>query len=344
MDHYVGLDVSVRETSVCVVDETGKVLKEAKVPTEPEVIASLLEKGGYACRRVGLEAGPMSQWLYAELAAAGLPVICVEARHMRSALSAQRNKTDRNDARGIAQMMRVGLYRPVHVKTLQSQERRLLLTARKLLQAKVLDIEADLRGTLKNFGLRVGVVGKGGFRGRVRELVEGRQGLSVVMLPLLEAHTALQAQYDVLHKRLLDLVREDPLCRRLMTAPGVGPVIALTFQATVDIPTRFPRSRLVGAHFGLTPKRYASGETDHSGRVSKCGDATMRTALFEGAQALLVCTKKWCSLKAWGMAVARRRGMKRAIVAVARKLATILHRMWLDNTEFRWGKEAVSAA
>jgi len=344
MDHYVGLDVSVRETSVCVVDETGKLLKEAKVPTEPGSIASLLAKGSYVCKRVGLEAGPMSQWLYAELAAAGLPVICVEAQHMRSALAAQRNKTDRNDARGIAQMMRVGLYRPVHVKTLQSQERRLLLTARKLLQAKLLDLEAELRGTLKNFGLRVGIVGKGGFRQRVRELIEGREALTAVMSALLEAHEALQTQYNVLHKRLLDLVRDDPLCRRLMTAPGIGPVIALTFQATVDVPTRFPKSRLVGAHFGLTPKRYASGETDHSGRVSKCGDAMMRTALFEGAQALLVCTKKWCSLKAWGMAIARRRGVKRAIVAVARKLAVILHRMWLDGTEFRWGKEVPSAA
>ena len=340
----VGLDVSVRETSVCVVDETGKLLKEARVPTEPEAIASLLAKGGFACKRVGLEAAPMSQWLYAELAAAGLPVICVEAQHMRSALSAQRNKTDRNDASGIAQMMRVGLYRPVHVKTLPSQERRLLLTARKLLQAKMLDFEADLRGTLKNFGLRVGVVGKGGFHARVRELVEGREGLSAVMLPLIEAHAALEAQYNVLHKRLLDMVRDDPLCRRLMTAPGVGPVIAFMFVATVDVPTRFPKSRLVGAHFGLTPKRYASGETDHSGRVSKCGDAMMRTALFEGAQALLVCTKRWYSLKAWGMSVARRRGMKRAIVAVARKLAMILHRMWLDCTDFRWGKEAATAA
>ena len=160
---------------------------------------------------------------------------------------------------------------------------------------------------------------------------------------LREAHEALQTQYNVLHKRLLDLVPDDPLCRRLMTAPGIGPVIALTFQATVDVPTRFPKSRLVGAHFGLTPKRYASGETDHSGRVSKCGDAMMRTALFEGAQALLVCTKKWCSLKAWGMAIARRRGVKRAIVAVARKLAVILHRMWLDGTEFRWGKEVPTA-
>jgi transposase len=344
MEHFVGLDVSVRETSLCVVDHAGKIVKEARVPTEPEAIVALLGKGSFTPKRVGLEAGPMSQWLYAGLAEAGLPVICVEAQHMRSALSAQRNKTDRNDARGIAQMMRVGLYRPVHIKTPASQERRLLLTARKLLQAKMLDLEAEVRGTLKNFGLRVGVVGKGGFRQRVRELIEGNEALDMVITALLEAHAAVRTQYDLLHKRLLDTVRDDPLCRRLMTTPGVGPVIALTFQATVDVPERFPKSRLVGAHFGLTPKRYASGETDHSGRISKCGDEMMRTALFEGAQALLVCTKKWSALKAWGMAIARRRGLKRAIVAVARKLAVILHRMWLDGTEFRWGSEVPATA
>jgi len=182
----------------------------------------------------------------------------------------------------------------------------------------------ELRSSGKNFGLRVGVVGKGGLRQRVRELIEGRETLTAVMSALREAHQALQTQYNILHKRLLNLMRDDPLCRRLMTAPGIEPVIALTFQATVDGPTRLAKSRLaksrlVGAHFGLTPKRYASGETDHNGRVSKCGDAMMRTALFEGAQALLVCTRKWCSLKAWGMAIAHRRGTKRAIaVAQAR--------------------------
>ena len=239
MEHFVGLDVSVRETSLCVVDHAGKIVKEARVPTEPEAIVALLGKGSFAPKRVGLEAGPMSQWLYAGLAEAGLPVICVEAQHMRSALSAQRNKTDRNDARGIAQMMRVGLYRPVHIKTPASQERRLLLTARKLLQAKMLDLEAEVRGTLKNFGLRVGVVGKGGFRQRVRELIEGNEALDLVVTALLEAHAAVRTQYNLLHKHLLDTVRDDPLCRRLMTTPGVGPVIALTFQATVDVPARF---------------------------------------------------------------------------------------------------------
>lgn len=243
MDHFVGLDVSVRETSLCVVDASGTRLKETRVPTEPEAIAAVLEAGGFTPRRVGLEAGPMSQWLYAELAVRGLPVICVEAYHMRAALAAQRNKTDRNDARGIAQMMRVGLYRPVHVKSRSAQELRLLLTARKLLQSKMLDVEAELRGTLKNFGLRVGRVRKGGLRDRVRELVADDAALAMVATARHEPHAAIEAQYTVLHERLLAIVRDDPVCRRLVTVPGVGPVIALTFRATVDVPARFPKSR-----------------------------------------------------------------------------------------------------
>src|SRR5271156_3291964 len=162
MDHFAGLDVSVKETSVCIVDDSGKIVREVKVESEPEALLAVLRNPAYHFKRIGLEAGPLSQWLCSALAEAELPVVCVETRHMQAMLKAQINKTDRNDACGIAQMMRVGLYRPVHVKTLRSQKRRLLLTARKLLQAKLLDLEADLRGTLKNFGLRVGVVGKGG--------------------------------------------------------------------------------------------------------------------------------------------------------------------------------------
>lgn len=247
MEHFVGLDVAVRETSICIVDGDGKTLRETRVATEPAAIVAAL--ASISPRRVGLEAGPLSQWLYAELAAASLPVVCVETRHMKAALSAQLNKSDRNDARGIARMMRVGLYKSVHVKTLASQERRLLLTSRKLLQAKLLDLENDMRGTLKNFGLKVGVVGVGRFEARIRELLDGSETLAAVIMPLLVVHAVLRQQLAVLHKRLLDTVRDDPLCRRLMTAPGVGPVVALTFRATVDIPDRFRRSRAIGAHF-----------------------------------------------------------------------------------------------
>ena len=345
MKHCAGLDVSVKETAICIVDETGKIVREAKVPTEPEAIVALLNAAGVGYARVGLEAGPMSQWVVTGLLEAGLPVVCVETRHMKAVLKAQQvNKSDRNDARGIAQMMRVALYKPVHVKTLVSQQERMLLTSRKLLRDKLQDIENELRGTLRNFGLKVGVVSTGQFETRVRELLVGRQPLEAIVVPLLAVRRVLREQFAVLHKMVLDRVRCDRLCRRLMTVPGVGPVVALTFRATVDQPQRFARSKAVGAHFGLAPSRFQSGETDRDGRISKCGDALMRTALYEAALVLLTRTQKWSWLKAWGMQIARRRGGKKAIIALARRLAVILHRMWIDGTQFRWRKEVNAAA
>jgi transposase len=290
-----------------------------------------------------LEAGPLSQWLYSALAESGLPVICVETRHMRAVLKAQINKTDRNDARGIAQMMRVGLYRPVHVKTLRSQKLRMLLTHRKLLQSKAIAIENDLRGTLRNFGLKVGVVGAARFETRIKELVETFTDLMMLIEPLLVVRRTLREQICVLHRRLLTIVRDDDVCRRLMTVPGVGPVVALTYRATVDVPARFRKSKSVGAVFGLTSAKYQSGEVDRSGKISRCGDEMMRVMLYEAAQSMLR-AKKWSWLKAWAMQLARRCGMKKAIVALARRLAVIMHRIWIDGTEFRWTREACAAA
>ena len=276
MQHYVGLDLSVKETSVCIIDKAGKVIREVKVATKPVPILAVLTEEALAIERIGLEAGPLSQWLYSALAEAGLPVICVETRHMKAALSAQINKSDRNDARGIAQMMRVGLYRPVHVKTLASQKRRMLLTSRQLLQAKALDIENDLRGTLRNFGLKVGMVGTVKFEARIRELVADHPDLAAIVEPLLIARRVLREQLDVLHRQLLEIVRNDEVCRRLMTTPGVGPVVALTFRATVDVPSRFKNSKAVGAALGLTPRRQQSGEIDRMGgifKIRRCHDA-----------------------------------------------------------------------
>jgi len=344
MKHYVGLDVSVKETSVCVIDGGGKTIREVKVATEPEAIVAILADEAFTIERIGLEAGPLSQWLYSGLAEVGLPVICVETRHMKAALSAQVNKSDRNDARGIAQMMRVGLYRPVHVKTLASQKRRMLLTSRGLLQSKALDIESDLRGTLRNFGLKVGMVSTVKFEARIRELVADYPDLAAIAEALLIARRVLREQLGVLHRLLLATVRHDEVCRRLMTMPGVGPVVALTFRATVDVPARFTSSKAVGAVFGLTPRRHQSGEIDRMGSISKCGDAMMRTILFEAAQSMLTRTIKWSWLKAWGMRIARHRGMRRAIVAVARRMAVVMHRMWADGTDFRWTNSATAAA
>jgi transposase len=322
------------------VDDTGKVVREVKVASEPEALLLVLKNPAYHFKRIGLEAGPLSQWLYSALAEAELPVVCVETRHMQGLLKAQINKTDRNDARGIAQMMRVGLYRPVHVKTLL----RLLLTHRKLLLSKAIDIENDLRGTLRNFGLKVGMVGTVKFEARIKELVENLPDLAVLVEPLLVVRRVLREQIKILHRRLLTIVRDDEVCRRLMTVPGVGPVVALTYRATVDVPARFRKSKSVGAVFGLTCSKYQSGEIDRSGRISRCGDEMMRVMLYEAAQVMLTRTNKWSWLKAWAMKIARHRGMKKAIVALARRLAVIMHRIWVDGTEFRWTREQAVAA
>jgi transposase len=325
------------------VDEAGKIIREVKVASEPDALLAVLNNPSYHFKRLGLEAGPLSQWLFSALAEAGLPVICVETRHMRAVLKARINKTDRNDARGIAQMMRVGLYRPVHVKTLRSQKLRMLLTHRKLLQSKAIAIENDLRGTLRNFGLKVGIAGWTKFEARVEELLKDVPDLVVLVEPLLIVRRVLREQIAVLHRRLLTIVRDDEACRRLMTIPGVGPVVALTYRATVDVPARFRRSKSVGAVFGLTCARDQSGERDHPGAISRCGDEMMRTMLYEAAQSMLVRSTRWSWLKAWAMQIAKRRGMKRAIVALARRLAVIMHRIWVDGTEFRWIKEAAAA-
>jgi transposase len=343
MDHFAGLDVSVKDTSVCIVDDTGKIVREVKVGSEPDALLAVLRNAAYRFKRIGLEAGPLSQWLFSALAEADLPVICVETRHMRAVLKARINKTDRNDARGIAQMIRVGLYRPVHVKTLRSQKLRMLLTHRKLLQSKAIAVDNDLRGTLRNFGLKVGIVGAARFEARIRELVEDLPDLAVLVEPLLVVRRVLREQVGILHRRLLGVVRDDEVCRRLMTVPGVGPVVALTYRATVDVPARFRKSKSVGAVFGLTCSRDQSGERDHPGAISRCGDEMMRTALYEAAQVMLMHSAKWSWLKAWAMKIARHRGRNKAIVALARRLAVIMHRIWVDGTEFRWTREAAAA-
>jgi transposase len=344
MKHYAGLDVSIKETSVCVLDEAGRIIREVKVPSHPDDLVPVLTDPAHPLDRVGLEAGPLSQWLFSGLAEKGVPIVCIETRHTKAFLKAQINKSDRNDARGIAQMMRVNLFRPVHVKTVRSQHRRALLSARKLLQEKAVAIENDIRGLLRNFGLRVGAVGSGGFEARIRELVEDQPELVGIMLPLLAARRVLRDRFAELHRRVLDEAKDDEVCRRLMTIPGVGPVVALAFIATIDVPARFRNARAVGPALGLTPVLHQSGESSRIGRVSLCGDAMMRGLLYEAAQVLLTRVTKWSWLKAWAMEVARRRGQRRAIVALARRLAVIMHRMWRDGTDFRWTRQACPAA
>ncbi len=339
MEYFAGIDVSLEQSSICVVDGKGKIVREAKVLSEPEAFVQFFLELDLPLSQIGLEAGPLSQWLHAGMAKAGLPVVLLETRHVKAALSAMIVKTDRRDARGIAQLLRMGWYRPVHCKSLPAQEVRALLAGRKLLQSKLLDVELSIRGLLRGFGLKIGQVSKGRFTARVEELIAGHAMLEQVIGAMLTAREALRAEFNRLHRALLAIARKDVVCQRLMTAQGVGVVTAITYKSAVDDPKRFAKSKAVGAHFGMTQKRYQSGETDINGSISKVGDATVRTALFEAANVLLTRSQRFSSLKRWGLNVAKHRGMKRAKVAVARKLAVILHRMWVDETDFRWGQE-----
>jgi transposase len=333
---YVGLDVSLNSVSICVVDEAGAIMREGTTCADAASIFSFVEPWRARIVRVGLEAGPMSEWLTANLARLGLPAISLEARQVKAALSAMTVKTDRNDARGIAQIVRTGWYKAVHVKSIGSQHARMLAAARKHLVRSIAAAEQVIRGLLRPFGLRVGVVSKKQFAARVGELIDGNPALASVMEALLAARDALMREYGRLHKLVLRTVRDDPVCRLLMTMPGIGPVSALTFRSTIDDPNRFSHSRSVGAYLGLTPRRYQSGEIDRTGRITKVGDGETRTALFEAANVVLRPSTRWSPIKAWAVRLAQRQGTKRAKVALARKMAVVLHRMWRDGAEFRW--------
>jgi transposase len=344
VDYFAAIDVSLEASSICIVDQNGKIVRERKALSDPESLAQALIGLPGPLRRVGLEAGPLSQWLHAGLAALELPVVCLETRHLKATLQAIPNKTDRNDARGMAQVVRTGWYKEVHVKSLPAQQIRALLAARQLLVRQAKDLGLSVRGLLRNFGLKLGAVGKAGFAGRVRELTANTPGLATIIEPLLAARTACLRELGVLHRQVLALARKDEVCRRLMTAPGVGPVVALAFKSAVDDPGRFTRSRAVGAHFGLTPRKFQSGEVDRTGHITRAGDEMMRTLLYEAATVILARHPRWSTLRAWGTRLAQRHGVAPARVAVARKLAIVLHRMWRDGTEFRWGNESTAAA
>jgi transposase len=335
MNYYAGIDVSVECSSVCVVDASGKIVREGKVETTPEAVIAWLGSLGQPIERIGLEAGPLSQWLHKGMREAGLVVELLETRHVRNAFSAMPVKSDRNDARGIAQLMRLGWFRPVHCKSMEAQEVRAILGARKLVQSKLLDVENSLRGTLRNFGLKVGHTTARSFAGRIRELVAGHPSLEVIATALLSVRDVLLREFNGFEKRVRTMARCDARTRLLMSTPAVGPIVALTYASAIDDPARFKSSKQVGPHFGLTPKRYQSGETDRSGRISKVGDAAVREALYQAAHVMLTKPVRGCTaLKSWAMRIAKRAGMKKAKVALARKLAVIMHRMLADNVAF----------
>ena len=336
MEYFAGLDVSLRSCALCIVDARGGVAFERELACDVVEIVHCLESFSHPIARIGFEAGTMSQHLFYGLTSNGFDVVCMEARQVSAALSAMRNKTDKNDARGIAHILRTGWFSPVHMKSREAHGVRALLSCRRALLNKTIDLANEVRGLLKIFGLRLPkTVQHGSFDDLVRPLVEADEVLAHAMLPLLDARLEIYRQFLDLDRRVKHAARRDEVCLRMMTVPGVGPIAALTFKAAIDDPARFKRSRTVAAHFGLTPRRYQSGEHDNPGRISRAGDRDVRATLYAAANALLMRTMAGSQIKSWGMRLMRTKGRRRAVVAVARKLAVLLHRMWTDGTEFR---------
>lgn len=336
MTYYVGLDVSLEETSVCVIDASGAVAAEAKVWSDPGAIADFLAPWSGSIAKVGLEAGSLSPWLFAGLAGRGLPVVCIETRRMKAYAQASPVKTDRRDARLIGLAMRAGLYRAVHVKSEDSQTLRMALSGRQAVLRQARQLQVKIRGDLRPFGVRLGRVGAGGFAAKVKVMLADRPDLWRLVEPLLAVRTAALAEVRRYDADLRRLAKHNDLCRRLMTVPGVGPLTALAFIAGIDDVKRFKRARAVPAVLGLTPRIEQSGERERCGAITKAGDRLLRSLLFEAANALLTRTRRWCALKRWGVSLVKRRGLNRGRVAVARRLAIVLFCLWRDGSEFRW--------
>jgi transposase len=339
---YVGLDVSLAETAIAVVDDSGVLLWRGRAASEPDAIAAMLARRAPGAVRIGLEAGQLSGWLTQGLAQRGLPVLCIDARHAKAALSLRVNKTDANDAEGLAQIMRVGWFRQVTVKTGDAEAVRALLVARAQLVRQVTALKNTVRGLLKTFGLvlpkRLGARFAAGARG----VIAGEPRAAVIE-PLLAVLEAVRAQLDLYDRMVRARARGDAAARLLMSAPGVGPVVALAFAAGVGDPARFARSASVGVYFGLTPRREQSGEVDWSGHISRRGDAMVRGLLFEAAKVLMSRTTRPSALKDWGARLAARKGARLATVAVARKLAVILHRMCITGERFAFAGRSMTA-
>jgi transposase len=331
---FIGLDVSLAKTAICVISEHGQVVKEAQAASEPEALVNLVGELDGSIAAIGLEAGPLSQWLHHGLTNAGLDVVLMETRQVKGALKAMPIKTDRRDAEGIARLLHLGWFRPVHCKSTSAQEVRAVLGARKAVQQGMISLEMSLRGLLRNFGLKIGAISRGRFELRIRELTVGNPMLEAATEPMLRARACLRQELAGLDRHVRHLAQNDPVCRRLMSMPGIGAVVALAFRSAVDDPARFTSSKKVGPWVGLTPSRNQSGERDVSGGITKAGDVNLRRALCQAATVMMHRGRStW--LRTWAAQVARRRGAKRAMAALARRIGVILHRMWVDNTLFR---------
>lgn len=344
MKQYAGLDVSLKETTICIVDETGKVVHRGSVATEPRAIADFLAEKAPDLDRAVHESGMLSTWLTRSLDALDVPIVCIDARMAHKALSARLNKSDKADAEGLAQLSRTGWYTQVHIRSEAADRLKTLLGARERLLRLRKDLEGHIRGVLRTFGIRLEPITSAGnrvnFRTQLADIADNDPMFAMIADGFIPAHEALCDATGALDTELRSIARTIPLAQRLMSVPGVGVIVSLSFIATVDDPKRFRRSADIGAFLGLTPRRYQSGETDYSGRISKCGGTAMRTLLYEAASCLIRQVKRFSPLKSWAVRLAGRKGFKKAATATARKLSVILLAIWKDGTEFNWTKEA----
>ena len=324
---------SQKMTVICVVDDAGRRLWRGQCPTVPEQITVLIRRHAGDEARIGIETGAMTPWLVHELRNLGLEVVCLDARHARGAL----------DAEGLAQIVRTGWYRSVHVKSFESHRARALLGARTQLTGMTTRLSNHIRGVLKTFGLLPGAMRGLPFHRKVEALLLDRSDVALIVRPMLVACRQLREQIVAFDKAIRALVKSNSACRLLMSVPGIGVLSALAYVSTVENPARFVRSRSVGAHLGLTPRQYQSGEVDRSGRISRCGDTLARTLLYEAAVVILSRVKRASSLKDWARAIAKRSGNGKARVALARKLSVILHSVWRSGEPFRWSEHANAA-
>jgi transposase len=346
MKYYAGLDVSLKEISICVVDDDGEIMARGTAPADPDGVAGWFKNRSLNPKRIVHESGQLSIWLQRGMTRIGLPAICIDARKAHKSLSARLNKSDSADAEGLEQLARTNWFTPVHIRSEDSDRLRSLIVARERLIRLRKDLEGHIRGMLKTFGIRMTGVGQGrqrqGFRDQLAAAGETDPVLRAIADWFIAAHSTLCEAAADLERVVKAKAKSHPVARRLMTIPGVGPIVSLSFVALVDDPSRFSKTSDVGAFLGLTPRRHQSGEMDWSGRVSKCGDAAMRGLLFEAASCVIRQVKRFCSLKSWAVRLAGRRGFRKAAVATARKIAVLMLTLWKTETDYQWTKEAAA--
>lgn len=338
MSYYTGLDISMKETAVCIVNDEGKIVKEGTVSTDPLAIATYLEKSGFSSTKVALESGCLSHWLIEELRKLKVPAICVDARHIAAVLATTINKTDKNDARGIANAVRCNMYREVYAKSKNSIELNTLLAARKCLVEQKTTFTNTIRGLLKAYGIRIAQSATTNmFFEYVKTKVAELPGFAKFGLEeILKTAESLHNQVKAFEKIIKNLAKDDIEIKRLQTVPGIGPITAMNFRSEIDDPKRFQKSKSVGAYLGMTPTQYSSGETQKQGRISKCGSKELRHLLMEAGFVVITRSTKWSKLKAWGIMLMKKHGLKKAALAVGRKLAVIMHRMMITGEEYKY--------